>query len=502
MRYIILSLLLIASYCSAQEMIWARNGLENGARYGVRVFSLGDVNSDGFMDFAVESQYGNNPSLYWGYLEMFHGGQPPSPTPFRTLLPDTSAGLRYGTFYVLGDINGDGLTDWTEDQLLRSDVHTEVFRFFYDGFNDTEYDLEWRIRDQSLYPMGDFNGDGFDDIYRYYESPLDYGEVYFGGTSFDTIPDWTMHSPEGHRYQAWLRFFGDLNGDGISDAFAPPSEESEQLPVFFGGVSADTVPSLFLSGFRDYPFRAVNDLNGDGRDEIVGNGLPRQNINVYFGGETMSSTPDRVLQFQGCNGASEMISAGDVNDDGYNDMIVIGWTCTRTGKLALYLGSPWVNTNPVFEFLGAQDPYDLVAVFSAAGYGDVNGDGVEDFGVGAWSDDADGTRGRAIVIAGSRNWIVPAEEHRVPYPRDFQVSAFPNPFNSQTTLRMDLPLGTRSVKVDVFNTLGQQVEQVESPVLASRVDVRLSADDWASGIYLVKVEAASHSRTQKLVLLK
>ncbi|MCB9358261.1 MAG: T9SS type A sorting domain-containing protein, partial [Calditrichaeota bacterium] len=94
------------------------------------------------------------------------------------------------------------------------------------------------------------------------------------------------------------------------------------------------------------------------------------------------------------------------------------------------------------------------------------------------------------------------EEHRVPYPRDFQVSAFPNPFNSQTTLRMDLPLGTRSVKVDVFNTLGQQVEQVESPVLASRVDVRLSADDWASGIYLVKVEAASHSRTQKLVLLK
>ncbi|MCB9367217.1 MAG: T9SS type A sorting domain-containing protein [Calditrichaeota bacterium] len=386
--------------------------------------------------------------------------------------------------------------------LQRSDLDIVVAQIYLDGFSDSLPDLEWSWRDAIPYAMGDFNGDGFDDVYRYYLQPLDYGDVYFGSTSFDTIPDWTMHSPEGHRYQAWPDAFGDLNGDGFTDFISSNPTPENQLHIFYGGVSPDTVPAAVWTNHRDWETRIINDLNGDGKDEIVWAGLPAGNINVHFGGNMISQTPDRILQFLGCSDVSDIISAGDVNDDGYNDMIVLDWRCTRTGKLALYLGSPWVNTNPVFEFLGAQDPYDLVAVFSAAGYGDVNGDGVGDFGVGAWSDDADGTRGRTIVIAGSRNWIVPAEDRRVPYPRDFQVSAFPNPFNSQTTLRMDLPLGTRNVKVDVFNTLGQQVEQVESPVLASRVDVRLSADDWASGVYMAHVQTENTFETVKLVYLQ
>jgi len=313
-----------------------------------------------------------------------------------------------------------------------------------------------------------------------------------------------MHSPAGHRYQAWpTSGFGDLNGDGFTDFVSSNPPPENQVHIFFGSTTLDTVPIDVWTDYRDYPTEIVNDLNGDGRYEIVGRGLPVQNINVHFGGAIISQTPDRVLQFLGCGGGTtDIVSAGDVNDDGYKDLMVLDWDCTLGGKLALYLGSAWVNINPVYEFLGTHDPYDLVAIFSAAGLQDVNGDGIGDFGVGAWSTDTEGMRGRAVVIAGTRNWIVPVGDYETPFPRDFQLSAFPNPFNSTTTLRMDLPIGTRSVKLTVTNVLGQTVQQREIDVLAPRVDIQLSADDWPSGIYFAQAQALNKIQITKLVLLK
>ncbi len=87
-------------------------------------------------------------------------------------------------------------------------------------------------------------------------------------------------------------------------------------------------------------------------------------------------------------------------------------------------------------------------------------------------------------------------------PNEFHLSAFPNPFNSTTTLRMDLPIGTRNVKLTVTNVLGQTVEQREIEVLAPRVDIQLSLDNHPSGIYLARVESLNKSQTTKLVLLK
>jgi len=85
---------------------------------------------------------------------------------------------------------------------------------------------------------------------------------------------------------------------------------------------------------------------------------------------------------------------------------------------------------------------------------------------------------------------------------DFRISAYPNPFNSTTTLRMDLPIGTRNVKLTVTNVLGQTVEQREIEVLAPRVDIQLSLDNWPSGIYFAQAQAMNKTQTTKLVLLK
>ncbi|MBL0063051.1 MAG: T9SS type A sorting domain-containing protein [bacterium] len=67
---------------------------------------------------------------------------------------------------------------------------------------------------------------------------------------------------------------------------------------------------------------------------------------------------------------------------------------------------------------------------------------------------------------------------------------------------MDLPIGARNVTLTVSNILGQQVEHKEIEVLAPQVEIQLTADNWPSGIYLVRAQAMNQQVTTKLVLLK
>jgi len=91
---------------------------------------------------------------------------------------------------------------------------------------------------------------------------------------------------------------------------------------------------------------------------------------------------------------------------------------------------------------------------------------------------------------------------RPDFPTQFSLSAYPNPFNSTTTLRLNLPIGARNVTLTVSNILGQQVEHKEIEVLAPQVEIQLSADNWPSGIYLARAEVMNSTQTTKLVLLK
>ncbi|MBL0063039.1 MAG: T9SS type A sorting domain-containing protein [bacterium] len=69
-------------------------------------------------------------------------------------------------------------------------------------------------------------------------------------------------------------------------------------------------------------------------------------------------------------------------------------------------------------------------------------------------------------------------------------------------MRLNLPIGTRNVKLTVTNVLGQTVEQREIEVLAPRVDIQLSLDNHPSGIYFAQAQALNKTQITKLVLLK
>ncbi len=88
-------------------------------------------------------------------------------------------------------------------------------------------------------------------------------------------------------------------------------------------------------------------------------------------------------------------------------------------------------------------------------------------------------------------------------PQDFQLlSAYPNPFNAQTTIAFRVPT-TGDVQLDVFDVLGRCVASPLSGFQSAGVhQFSLSAENWPSGIYLLRLQSASRQDLLKIILEK
>jgi photosystem II stability/assembly factor-like uncharacterized protein len=80
--------------------------------------------------------------------------------------------------------------------------------------------------------------------------------------------------------------------------------------------------------------------------------------------------------------------------------------------------------------------------------------------------------------------------------------AYPNPFNATTTIRFNLP-HAGIAKLKVYNVLGQEVATLlDGHLKPGEHQVQWTADEVASGTYLVRLNFENFSETQKVILLK
>lgn len=105
------------------------------------------------------------------------------------------------------------------------------------------------------------------------------------------------------------------------------------------------------------------------------------------------------------------------------------------------------------------------------------------------------------------NWVndgtVNVREIPAPLPRDYMLTQnFPNPFNPTTEFRFTVP-ATEAVKINVFNTVGQQVSTLVDEVMhAGTYQVRFDASALSSGTYFYRLETPSFQTVKKMVLIK
>jgi len=195
---------------------------------------------------------------------------------------------------------------------------------------------------------------------------------------------------------------GDVNHDGMADLIvgAPDydvpggtSTQEGRAFVYMGSATGPgTQPAWTASGTLTrfgVSVSAAGDVNGDGfGDVIVGETGAPGRASVYLGSPSGPSTaPAWVAGNNGStpNYGASVASAGDVNGDGYDDVIVGAPGLGGPPRAYLYQGS---SAGPALtpSWTGSPQPGGLggATEFGAAvsGAGDVNGDGYDDVLVG------------------------------------------------------------------------------------------------------------------------
>lgn len=403
--------------------------------FGFSVSSAGDFDGDGYPDVLIgaasyDSDGNSHVYFHKGVLGELHSWRSQD-------LISPQANSAFGkSLACAGDVNGDGYSDVIIG-AFEADLETGAV-YVYEGgaaglseadtrgFRVSFFDHE---AGRSVAGAGDVNGDGFADIIAGLGSPKGAG-VYLGSTEgVSYLADFSLvEQEEGSGFAKKVAGAGDVNGDGFSDVIvgAPEAGSGSGAAYLYlggaGGLSTTPVNTLKVASAKQLGFSAASagDLNGDGFGDVVV-GAPdlasgTGSAYIYLGKSSgldianpiLLSNPD--FRYFG----HSVAGAGDVNGDGFGDLIIGAPTFSDTpGAAVLYYGNASASfSNPavILTSNGFSDFYG----FGVAGIGDANGDGFSDIAV---TDPTYSSKdGRVHIYYGSSSGIQPAGSQAIESP--------------------------------------------------------------------------------------
>ncbi|MBN3921969.1 MAG: FG-GAP repeat protein, partial [Nostoc sp. NMS4] len=402
------------------------NGINPGDFSGYSVSSAGDINGDGLDDVIIGAFRANGES---GQSYVVFGSK-----------SSFSAKLNLSTLNGTNGFTINGIDNGLSDQA---------------GF--------------SVSNAGDINGDGIDDIIigadrapngnRSGQSYVVFGSKKRFAANFDLS---TLNGTNGFTINGInsgdfsgtsVSNAGDINGDGIDDVIigasgaSPNGEQSGQSYVVFGSKSGfkaqlnlstlNGTNGFAINGIKQFDFSSrpvsnAGDINGDGIDDLIigaygasRNGEESGQSYVVFGSKSRFSPQLNLSTLNGTNGFTinginpgdflgrSVSSAGDINGDGIDDLIIRASGVNKEPGQSYVLFGSKSSFSSQFNIssLNGTNGFTINGINSSdlsntsvSSAGDINGDGIDDLIIGASSTSPNGINGsgRSYVVFGNR----------------------------------------------------------------------------------------------------
>lgn len=392
--------------------------------------SLGDLNGDGFADLLISGPHSDGNTFT---ADLLPGGGASFPAAINIGNISALGGVEITGLPVLhafpqlhgaGDFNGDGLDDIMVGSLTLGEAD-----FILGSANlSNATALSFKITDSagiffsaSDSPLGDFNGDGYDDVIlssKYEDSDF----VVFGQGGSTNISTSSLNGSNGFAITGAANTYagysvsgvGDINGDGYDDAVSL-SKTTASIVFGHSGASPASLSTASLNGTNGFnvtglsfgSVHSLGDINGDGYDDFAvvtsGSGYVVFGHSGAFGASFDVGTISGAIGFKLASTTSinDVEAAGDFNGDGYSDFLVLD---QHSAYVVYGHQSGFPSTLSLNNLDSTQelriDGYDLSSVQRA---GDINGDGFDDLVLGSywnWVSHNPDIRGSDYVVFG------------------------------------------------------------------------------------------------------
>ncbi len=337
------------------------------------------------------------------------------------------------------------------NRIKRNDINLFTFRDETGSHIDistTSEEGNWTIIGNygNLFYVGDFDGDGNSDIFRYKSSSTRKIEVVLSNSQnhFKHLSTWLIPSSQNG---PWEWHIGDFNGDGKDDLMGYQAS-TKNVHVWFSNGDDFQYKNVWLIASSQYgpgPWEwHIGDFNGDGKDDLMGYQASTKNVHVWF--------PYRV-------------------SNGYNFQDKGVWLHNVDNYGHWYIGD--FDANGKDDFMRHMNQYggaiislnnEIITIHKKSDF------------------DEESNNGIPIIYKLSQN--------------------YPNPFNPITTINYSIK-EKGFVRLKVYNILGEEIATlVNEEKKRGNYSVKFNGNNLSSGVYFYTLRVNNFVQSRKMILLK